>query len=398
METRTVLFVDDEREILNSLKRMLRAEPYVSLFAQSGQEALDLLDTESVHVIVTDLCIPEMDGLALLKQVEQKYPDIIRLVLSGHGDRDSILGAINRGNVHRYILKPWDNTELKLIVRQAIDLFNLQEERRDLLNKLEEYNRLLEKRVKERTGQLLAIESQAEIGKYASQIVHNMNNPLQVIYGGLELADMMMSDENPDSKALRERLHVIKSSALDLKEIIASILIHAMDKALHKTEQININQIIERELDFFELNPIYKYKIEKHVDLSDNLPSIVGNSIQIKQIIDNLVKNAIDAMEHSPEKRLTIETRSEGNAVAITISDTGEGIAEEDLVGIYSPDFTTKPIGKGTGLGLASVKTMVDAYSGDIQVESMKGEGTTFTVRIPVGRSVSHKLSFVQDN
>jgi signal transduction histidine kinase len=96
-------------------------------------------------------------------------------------------------------------------------------------------------------------------------------------------------------------------------------------------------------------------------------------------------------MEHSQEKRLTVETCLEDKAVLIRISDTGEGIAEEDLPKIYSPDFTTKPIGKGTGLGLASVKTMVDAYSGDIQVESRKGEGTTFVVRIPVERPVFQK-------
>ncbi|MBW1740916.1 MAG: response regulator [Deltaproteobacteria bacterium] len=388
METRTVLFVDDDQETLNALKRTLRTEPYTSFFAKSGQEALDLLARERIHIVVTDLSMPEMGGLALLIQVEQKYPEIIRLVLSAHGDRDSILDAINKGSIYRYILKPWDNTELKLIVRKAIDVFNLQQQRRNLLKKLEEHNRLLEKRVEERTKQLLAVEREAEIGKYASQIVHNLNNPLQAIHGGLELADMIMSDENIDLKDLRECLHAVKSSAFDLKEIISGILIHARNKALHRSEQIDINEIIKRELDFFRLNPIYKYQIEKHVDLSDNLPCIVGNPIQIKQIIDNLVKNAIDAMEHSPEKRLTVETRLEDKAVVIRISDTGEGIAEEDLARIYSPDFTTKPIGKGTGLGLASVKTMVDAYSGDIQVESRKGEGTTFTVRIPIERPI----------
>jgi len=394
----SVLVVDDEREILNSLKRMLRAEPYESFFAQSGEEALHLLEKENIHVIITDLGIPEMDGFALLKQVEQKHPDIIRLVLSVHGDRDSILDAVNKRSVYRYILKPWDNTELKLIVRQAIELFNLQQERRDLLKEVEEHNRLLEKRVKERTRQLLAIESQAEIGKYASQIVHNMNNPLQVMRGGLDLADIILFDDNPNLDKLRERLNLAKDGALDLEKIIGGILTHVRDKSLYQKEQIDINQIIERELDFFELNPIYKYKIEKHVDLPDNLPCIVGNPIQIKQIIDNLVKNAIDAMEHSPQKLLTVETRLEDKTVAIRISDTGEGIAEENLARIFSPDFTTKPVGKGTGLGLASVRTMVKAYSGDIQVESMKSEGTTFTVRIPVGRSVFHKLSFVEDN
>ncbi len=137
------------------------------------------------------------------------------------------------------------------------------------------------------------------------------------------------------------------------------------------------------------LNPIYKYQIEKHTNPSDNLPNILGNPIQIKQIIDNLVKNAIDAMEHSAEKRLTIETRFEDKDVVIRISDTGEGVAEENLTKIFSPDFTTKPIDKGTGLGLASVKTMVEAYSGGIWAESKEGEGTTFIVRIPVERHLS---------
>lgn len=384
METRTILFVDDERAVLNSLERVLRSEPYASLFGQSGQEALDLLDTESVHVIVTDLCMLEMDGLALLKQVEQKYPDIIRMVLSVHGDRDSILDAINKGSVYRYILKPWDNTELKLIVRQAIDLFDLQEERRNLVNELKEHNLLLEKRVEERTRQLLAIEREAEIGKYASQIVHDLSNPLQGIHGWLGLADIVMSDDNPDLKELRECVHALKSRALDLKEMIAGILFHARNKAYHRIERIDINEIIKNELDFFKLNPVYKHQVEKYIDLSDDLPQISGNPIQIKQLIDNLVKNAIDAMENSPQKRLTLQTRLEDKAVAIIVSDTGEGIAKEDLGSIFSPDFTTKPIGKGTGLGLASVKTMVEAYSGDIQVESRKGKGTTFIVRIPV--------------
>jgi len=384
MDTRTVLFVDDEREILSSLKRILRSEPYESFFAQSGEEALHLLERESVHIVVSDLGMPEMDGLELLKQVEQKYPDIIRLVLSAHATTNSILDAINSGNVYRYIIKPWDNMELKLTVRQAIDVFKIQEERRSLLRQLQEHNRLLEKRVEERTRQLLAIEKPAEIGKYAAQIVHNLNNPLQVIHSGLDLADMMMSVENPDLKELRECLHIAKANALDLKKIIAGILILAMDKALYRTEQIEINEIIKRELDFFRLNPVYKYKVEKHVDLSDNLPQISGNAIHIKQLIDNLVKNAIDAMEHSPGKHLTVQTRLEGETVVIRISDTGDGIAKEDLGKIFSPDFTTKPIGKGTGLGLASVKTMVEAYSGDIQVESKNGEGTTFIVRIPV--------------
>jgi len=89
-------------------------------------------------------------------------------------------------------------------------------------------------------------------------------------------------------------------------------------------------------------------------------------------------------MQHSLRKKLLIKTGHKGSDVFMEISDTGEGIAKEDLDKIFSSDFTTKPIGKGTGLGLASVKTMVEGYSGVIQVESNKDQGTTFTVKLPV--------------
>ncbi len=345
METRGVLFVDDEIDILNSLKRLLRAEPYQAFFAGSGPEALDILEKETIHVIVTDLGMPEMDGLALLRQVQERYPDIIRLVLSVHGDRDSILSAINKGQVYRYIVKPWNNMELKLIIKQAIDRFNLQQERRDLLKKLEEYNRLLEKRVEDRTKQLVAIAKQAELGKHASQIVHNLNNPLHAIRGGLDLASLVLCNETPDLKEVVDYLHIIQSGTSDLEKIIGGILTHLIDKTLFETEQIDINEIIRRELEFFELNPTYKYKIEKKVELSNDLPGIPGNPIHIKQIVNNLLKNAIDAMEHSQEKRLAVETCLEDKAVLIRISDTGEGIAEEDLPKIYSKfDFHPYPI------------------------------------------------------
>jgi len=217
-------------------------------------------------------------------------------------------------------------------------------------------------------------------------IVHNLHNPLQAIRGSLDLARLLLSDENPDLIKLSNYFHVIQSSISDLEKIITGILIHVKDETSFKTQQIDINTIIKRELEFFKLNHTYRHQIEKQVDLSDTLPRIPGNPIHFKQIVDNLVANAIEAMEHSPEKRLTIMTYLENNAVCIRISDTGKGIYKEDLEKIFSPEFTTKPMSTGTGLGLASVKTMVDAYSGDIQVESKRGKGTAFIVRIPVER------------
>ncbi len=102
MNNKTVLFVDDEQFVLTSLKRLLWNKPYRCLFAVSGKEALGLLEKEDVHVIVSDLSMPEMGGLALLEEVEQKYPDIVRLVLSVHKNSNAVLAAINRGRVSLY--------------------------------------------------------------------------------------------------------------------------------------------------------------------------------------------------------------------------------------------------------------------------------------------------------
>ncbi|MDY7034480.1 MAG: ATP-binding protein [Thermodesulfobacteriota bacterium] len=137
METHTVLFVDDEPNILNSLRRLLRKEPYESIFAQSAQEALNILDTRDVQVIVTDLNMPEMDGLTLLTRVQQKYPDVIRLVLSGLGDQESILEAVNRGDIYRYIIKPCTDMDLKVIIKQSIEKYKEQMRLRLLANLIE---------------------------------------------------------------------------------------------------------------------------------------------------------------------------------------------------------------------------------------------------------------------
>jgi signal transduction histidine kinase len=144
--------------------------------------------------------------------------------------------------------------------------------------------------------------------------------------------------------------------------------------------------MIENEMVFFDMIPFFKRKIVKDLHLQDNLPTLLANEIQVKQILDNLIKNAIDAMEKSNEKRLTIRTAAENRHVNIIVEDSGEGIPREKLSNIFSPDYTTKPLGKGTGLGLASVKTMVEAYSGTISVDSTVGKGTLFQINLPVGR------------
>jgi DNA-binding NtrC family response regulator len=134
MEQRTVLFVDDEENVLSALRRGLQDEPYHTLFAHSGREASEVLVRSPVHVIVTDIRMPQMNGLELLRTVREQHPRIIRMVLSGCVETATVLTAINQGEIFRFIPKPWkSNEELKTTIRQAIEFYELHSEREMLM-------------------------------------------------------------------------------------------------------------------------------------------------------------------------------------------------------------------------------------------------------------------------
>jgi len=125
MEPKTVLFVDDEETILTSLEMAVEDEPYQRLYARSGAEALKLLSQNKVHVIVTDMRMQDMTGLSLLKIVREKYPEVVRIVLSGYTQVTTLLAAINEGQIYKYITKPWRLEEqFKPAIRAALEYYD----------------------------------------------------------------------------------------------------------------------------------------------------------------------------------------------------------------------------------------------------------------------------------
>ena len=387
LSDQAVLFVDDEEDILKALRRVLRTEPYQTYYALSAKEALDLLTHQPIHVLVSDMRMPQISGPELLEKVSSQYPEIIRLVISVWADSDSILDAVNTGHIYRYLVKPWDNRELKLTLRQALDMYRLQAERKELIRQLKVYNRDLEKTVVQRTEQIMAVSQQAELGKYTSQIVNNLNEPLNNLAAAIELIGLLSTKEDLIKDQLNREVVRAQTEIDRLKKNVASLLGHAASEKSAQLELININDIIYAELDYFDLDPFFHYEIQKELHLASNLPTIMGNPIQIKQILDHLIKNAVDAMSTTPIKRLTIATNLRADSIEIQVSDTGMGIAPEHQESVFIENFTTKPVGEGTGLGLFMVKSTVAAYSGSIDFISNLSQGTTFTVRFPIGRA-----------
>lgn len=159
----TVLCVDDEPNILSAIRRALRGTGYRVLVANGGQQALQVLTTESVHLVISDMRMPTMDGAQLLEQVRLRWPTISRMLLTGHADVASTIAAINRGEIFRYITKPWNEGELLLAVRDALERQALLFEKTRLEHaaarhndELMRLNASLEQQVVERTTQLSA--------------------------------------------------------------------------------------------------------------------------------------------------------------------------------------------------------------------------------------------------
>jgi putative nucleotidyltransferase with HDIG domain len=168
MHRHAVLFVDDEINILKAVKRLLRNEPWEVLCASRPQEALEMLDTAPVQVVVSDQRMPEMSGVDLLAAVRERHTDVVRMMLTGYTEMNVAVEAINRGEIFRLITKPWNDEELKATLRQAFDHFDLKEEIKRLNQvtreqnfKLQDMNRNLEYKVRDRTKQLA--EKHAEL-------------------------------------------------------------------------------------------------------------------------------------------------------------------------------------------------------------------------------------------
>jgi response regulator RpfG family c-di-GMP phosphodiesterase len=158
----SVLCVDDEKNILNSLRRLLRQENYNLLTASSGAEGLKLLEETHVQLVISDQRMPEMSGVDFLSHVSEKYPDIIRIILSGYTDVNSITDAINKGHIYKFLLKPWDDQNLFLEIRQALQKYDLIEDNQRLHQQVLEQNEEL-KRMNENLEQIVAARTR-ELG------------------------------------------------------------------------------------------------------------------------------------------------------------------------------------------------------------------------------------------
>ncbi|MBU0910202.1 MAG: response regulator [Proteobacteria bacterium] len=201
-----ILCVDDEPNVLRALKRLFIDEDYEILTAASGEEGLELLEKEyPVQLVLSDYRMPAMDGVDFLKRVCERWPDTIRIVLSGYADTAAIVAAINEGQIYKFIAKPWDDNELKITIAKALEVYFLNEQNQRLTSELQDsneelstINQNLEEIVRERTNDILF---QNKVLQFSQNILHCL--PAAVL--GIDPDDLIVQSNRMSNQIFTEK-------------------------------------------------------------------------------------------------------------------------------------------------------------------------------------------------
>ena len=225
--------------------------------------------------------------------------------------------------------------------------------------------------------ELLHKENLASVGQLAAGVAHEINNPLGTI---LLFAEVMNKELAADDQR-REDLRLIISETIRCRKIVSDLLNFARQQEV-LAQECDIHDLLEQVIEGISRKESFK-KVTVLRQFSQRLPAIEADQAQLMQVFVNLLDNAADAMPAGGT--ITISTSLIDNQrLEVRISDTGCGISEENLAKLFTPFFTTKPVGKGTGLGLSIVYGIIKMHRGQITVSSQPGQGTTFTVILPV--------------
>jgi two-component system NtrC family sensor kinase len=250
---------------------------------------------------------------------------------------------------------------------------------------LKEWSKVLEKRVEERSQelrktqeQLIQSEKLASLGKLAAGVAHEINNPLT---GILTYGSLLLKEHN-DNPQMKEDLEVIVNETTRCRKIVKGLLEFARQTEPSKSPA-NINRVLEETLSLLENQAIF-HNVKVVKKLKGDLPTAMVDIDQIKQVFVNIILNAAEAMSQGGTLTIESDLDSQKRFVQISFSDTGCGIAGENLSKIFDPFFTTKRSGKGTGLGLSVSYGIIQRHKGFLEVKSKLGEGSTFRIKLPL--------------
>ncbi|MEX0881968.1 MAG: hybrid sensor histidine kinase/response regulator [Cyclobacteriaceae bacterium] len=356
MKKINVLYIDDEDNNLKSFKAALRREfnVYTALDAEEG---LRIAREREFQVVIADQRMPGMTGVEFFEKLVEIKPDPIRMLLTGYSDIASVIDAINRGEVYRFIDKPWNLEQIKNAIINGAEIFYARQELKEKNNRLQKLH--------------------TEMNQFVYSLSHELRGPLMSISGISKLAKMEI--KNPE---ILEYFEMIDSATLKLDDFIYKMLdFYRSTKIENKIVSIDFKEIFDLLLvDYGKKWNLNDVRIE--VDIIQDRPFNSDES-KIRVILNNLFSNAYKFQKEAGEKNIRIKIKVLENEAKIEISDNGIGIEEKHRNEVFNLFHRATQRNVGSGLGLYMVKESVEQLQGNVFLNSDLGSGTVITVNLP---------------
>lgn len=376
-----LVLVDDEPAILDLLSSLFRGGWEVSAHTR-GADALERLRSAPFDVLLTDKNLPDVGGLDLLGHARKLDPDAEVLMITGYASLDTAVQAMQLGAFDYIVKPPRSIFDVRRKVEQALDKVRLSRANRQLVLDLTRKNEELVEALAENKrvqAELVQSEKLAGIGTLAAGIAHEIASPL---FGIMGLAEAVAEETDLDA-AHRFATEIVDYSRT-IAEIVGRVSDYSRSAELEEYAPVDAAMVAQ---DAARL-------VVRSMSLAEGLVEVAvpeglsfhGRSSEAQQILVNLLKNAVDAVQERHEDgsgKVRLTAAQEGGLVLFRVADNGPGISEDRQRVIFDPFYTTKPIGKGTGLGLNIVWRLVTKVGGTVGVESVVGQGATFVVRFP---------------
>lgn len=359
MDRINVLYLDDEINNLQSFKAKFRKE-YSILLANNTAEAYQILEKDfNIHVIISDQRMPDLTGVDFFASIISTYPNAIRILLTGYSDKETVIDAINKGHVYRYLEKPWDDVEMKLAIDNAYQFYFIN-------NQLKLKNAELRK-------------TNEELNRFAYSASHDLKAPVKSMQGILSLVHD--EDKGEDNKLLK----YLGESVKKLDYFINNITDYYKNSRVEKTlNEIDFNKIIQESIEVIEETHNCNVK-DIHFDIhikQDN--PFVNDEYRLNVLISYLLSNAIKYQKNREEnKKIEIGILVTEKNAKIKITDNGIGISDIHKEHIFKMFYRGTSQSTGSGIGLYIVKETLEKLDGIISVSSQEGAGTTFDIEIP---------------
>lgn len=392
-----ILIVDDETANMRALCDTLRGKGYDAEGFTSGPAALDALGGGGFELLLADLMMPEMSGIALLRAAQEVDPDLVGVIMTGEGTVAAAVEAMKIGALD-FILKPFKLSAVLPVLERALTVRRLRIENAALERSVRERTAELEVALRDlqtETGEriraeqaLLQSQKMEAIGQLTGGVAHDFNNLLTAMLGNLELA--LMKDIGEES-ARRVRL-AIQAGERGAR-LTSQLLAFGRRQAL-SVRAVAINALITGIKDMLVSSVTPAIEIE--LSLAPNLWPALADPKQIELALINLVLNARDAMPvggkliigtrnlaaDDPDRPHDLESEV-ADCIILSVSDTGIGMTDDVKSRAFEPFFTTKGVGKGTGLGLSMVYGLAKQLGGTARILSQPGEGASISLYLP---------------